>query len=33
MQKAAAAGVSSVQQIKRSVRRRGTWFITCEVPA
>ena len=30
---AVAAGITSPTQIKRAVRRRGTWFITCEVPA
>ncbi|MDH1865703.1 hypothetical protein N5D83_02580 [Pseudomonas chengduensis] len=31
--RATAAGVTDIRQIKRTVRRRGTWFITCEVPA
>ena len=31
--KAIAAGLTHPEQIKRVVRRRGTWFITCEVPA
>ncbi len=30
---AIAAGITDIRQIKRTVRRRGTWFITCEVPA
>lgn len=29
---ALAAGITDIRQIKRTVRRRGTWFITCEVP-
>ena len=33
MAMAIAAGLTSPAQIKRTVRRRGTWFITCEVPA
>ncbi|MFI8981460.1 hypothetical protein [Ectopseudomonas khazarica] len=28
-----AAGITDIRQIKRTVRRRGMWFITCEVPA
>ncbi|MCC3679204.1 hypothetical protein LLE81_00145 [Staphylococcus epidermidis] len=31
--RARADGVHSVQQIRRTVRRRGMWFVTCEVPA
>lgn len=31
--KAVAAGLTHPEQIKRVVRLRGTWFITCEVPA
>ncbi|WP_168175662.1 hypothetical protein [Pseudomonas sp. PA15(2017)] len=31
--RAIAAGLTSPTQIKRTVRRRGIWFITCEVPA
>ncbi|CAE6950217.1 conserved protein of unknown function [Ectopseudomonas oleovorans] len=31
--RATAAGVTDIRQIKRTVRRRGMWFITCEVPA
>ncbi|SFP51824.1 hypothetical protein [Ectopseudomonas toyotomiensis] len=31
--RATAAGVTDIRQIKRTVRRNGTWFITCEVPA
>lgn len=31
--RARADGVQSVQQIRRSVRQHGLWFITCEVPA
>lgn len=31
--RAIAAGLTSPQQIKRTVRRRGVWFLTCEVPA
>lgn len=33
MQLAIAAGVTSPQQIKRSLRWRGRWFITCQVSA
>ncbi|WP_405118780.1 hypothetical protein [Pseudomonas leptonychotis] len=31
--RAIAGGLTQPEQIKRVVRRRGTWFITCEVPA
>ena len=31
--KAVAGGLKQPEQIKRVVRRRGTWFITCELPA
>lgn len=31
--RALAGGLTHASQIKRIVRRRGTWFITCEVPA
>jgi len=33
MQRAIAGGLTDASQIKRTVRYRGTWFITCEVPA
>lgn len=34
VQRASDAGITHPQQqIKRTVRRRGMWFITCEVPA
>lgn len=33
LQLAVDAGVTQIHQIKRAVRRRGTWFITCELPA
>lgn len=32
IERAQADGLQSVQQIRRAVRRRGTWFLTCEVP-
>jgi len=32
-QRAVAGGLTDASQIKRTVRYRGTWFITCEVPA
>ncbi|WJN61330.1 hypothetical protein [Pseudomonas sp. SO81] len=31
IKRAQAGGVQHVQQIRRAVRRRGTWFLTCEV--